>query len=273
MVYITWSCIAVNVLNFNISAANICAGSPVIATITSSTIADGTYSVTYSLSGVNTTTNATATMIFAAGKGTFSTTPVSNSGATTVTVSTINCTSVQSNNSAGFTVNSLPIITGTFGVCLGATTQLSAVGSTPAASNPWVSASPLVATVSSTGLVNSLTAGTSLITYTDINGCTASVTVTVNAIPTISGLLSLCNVAGSTTQLSGSGSPALSTPWNSSATAVATVDNTGLVTRVSNGSTNITYTDINGCVSAASSVTVNTLPVVSAGSSVCVGSL
>jgi len=76
------------------------------------------------------------------------------------------------------TVNSLPTITGTLSVCLGSTTQLSGSG-TPAVTNPWVSATPGVATVSSSGLVISVSAGTSVITYTNNNGCSITATVTV----------------------------------------------------------------------------------------------
>ncbi len=72
--------------------------------------------------------------------------------------------------------------------------------------------------------------------------------------PTITGTLSVC--AGSTTQLSGSGTPAASNPWASSNTGVATVGNTGLVTGVSGGTSVITYTNSTGCSNTAT-VTVN----------------
>src|SRR5690606_27678906 len=64
-------------------------------------------------------------------------------------------------------------------------------------------------------------------------------------LPSISGTLDVC--AGSTTQLTGSGTPASSNPWGSSDTSVATVNNSGLVTGVASGITTITYTNINGC--------------------------
>jgi len=101
--------------------------------------------------------------------------------------------------------------------------------------------------------------GSTVITYTDINGCNITATVTVNALPTITGTLNVCNVAGATTQLTGSGTPSLTNPWGSANTAVATVNNAGLATVVAPGTTIITYTDINGC-SVTSTVTVNALP-------------
>src|SRR5262249_59094243 len=87
-----------------------------------------------------------------------------------------------------FSFNPKPTITGTLTVCIGSTTQLTGSG-TPAAVNPWVSATPAVATVNNTGLVTGVSAGTSVITYTDNNGCSNTVTVTVNPQPTITGNL------------------------------------------------------------------------------------
>ena len=100
------------------------------------------------------------------------------------------------------------------------------------------------------------------------NGTTAcispnsnSVNVLTNANPTISGTLIMC--AGSTTQMAGSGTPASSNPWVSTSTSIATVNNSGLVSGVSAGTSVITYTDINGCTSN-STVTVKALPVITA---------
>jgi gliding motility-associated-like protein len=70
-------------------------------------------------------------------------------------------------------------------------------------------------------------------------------TITVNPIPVISGSLSICLDAG-TTQLS---STTTGTNWSSSNTSVATVDNNGLVTLLTEGSTDITFEDDNGCSS------------------------
>ncbi len=151
------------------------------------------------------------------------------------------------------TVNPLPTITGTTSVCVGSTTQLTGSG-TPAASNPWTSSNTAIATVSNAGLVTGVAAGSVTITYTNNNGCSTTTTVTVNPLPTITGTTAVC--VGSTTQLTGSGTPAASNPWTSSNTAIATVSNTGLVTGVAAGSVTITYTNNNGC-SRTTTVTVN----------------
>jgi len=101
---------------------------------------------------------------------------------------------------------------------------------------------------------------TGTIILTNASGCNStgnSFTLTVNPAPAISGSLTACT--GSTTQLTGTGTPDLSSPWVSSNTAVATVNTTGLVTGIAAGSSTITYTNIQGC-STSSTVTINTSP-------------
>jgi subtilisin-like proprotein convertase family protein len=169
---------------------------------------------------------------------------------------------------ADFVINPLPAITGNLNVCNGTTSTLTGSG-TPAVSTPWLSATTAVATVNASGVVTGVSAGTSVITYTNSNGCSITTTVTVIT-PLISGTLNVC--MGSTRQLTGSGTAAVTDPWMSSAPAVATVSNTGLVTGISAGSTTITYTNSNGCITTAT-VTVNALPVVNitGSAAICAG--
>src|SRR6185295_4874531 len=102
-------------------------------------------------------------------------------------------------------------------------------------------------------------AGTSVITYKNSNGCTTTATVTVNALPTITGTLNVC--IGSTTSLTGSATANATTPWVSASTGVATVNSSGVVTGVSAGTSVITYKNSNGCTTTAT-VTVNALPTI-----------
>ena len=76
------------------------------------------------------------------------------------------------------TVNPLPTITGTLTTCIGATTQLTG-SATAATVSPWISSAPAVATVSSTGLVTGVAAGTTTITYKNSNNCVITATITV----------------------------------------------------------------------------------------------
>lgn len=187
---------------------------------------------------------------------------VSNVGLVTgVSAGTVNITYMNSSGCSAVmavTVNALPTISGNAPICVGATLQLTGSAS-PAVANPWMSSNPGVVSVSGSGLLTGISAGSSTITYTNTNGCQITAVVTVNALPTISGNTPICE--GATVQLTGSATPAVVNPWVSSNPAVASVINTGLVTGISAGSSTITYTNTNGCQITAV-VTVNALPVI-----------
>ena len=138
-------------------------------------------------------------------------------------------------------------------ICIGSTTQLT--GSPIAAIlNPWVSSDGSVVTITNSGLVTSITAGTTSIIYTNTFGCKKVVSIIVDPLPTVTGTLTVC--PGLTTQLSGSGSPAAANPWVSFNPLIATITSSGLVTGVSTGTTTITYTTSTGCQRTAT-ITVN----------------
>ena len=106
------------------------------------------------------------------------------------------------------------------------------------------------------------------VTGTDANGCanTAQVTVTVNALPTVSGGQNQAVCAGDSITLNGQG--AVTYQWNNGASNG--VSFTPAVTQ----NYTVTGTDANGCANTAQvTVTVNALPTVSAGQNqeVCAG--
>jgi uncharacterized protein YjdB len=190
-------------------------------------------------------------------------------GTITVTPSQAGCTGTP--QTYLYTVNPNPTITGNNPLCAGATLQLTGSG-TAAANNAWVSGTPANGTVSNTGLVTGVTAGNTIITYTNANGCTATQTVTVNASPTISGNTVIC--PNTTSQLTGTGAPAGNNAWSSSNTGIATVSNTGLVTAVSFGTATITYTASSGCSGTTTvNVTNPTAPTFNPIAAVCSGGL
>ncbi|MFN5803978.1 MAG: beta strand repeat-containing protein, partial [Sphingomonadales bacterium] len=94
---------------------------------------------------------------------------------------------------------------------------------------------------------------------------TASTTLTVYTLPTISGTAAVC--VGNTTVLSGNFTPTSSTAWSVGNTGIATINfstldaSTATVTGVSAGTTTVSYTDFNGC-SNTTTVTVNGLPTI-----------
>ena len=164
------------------------------------------------------------------------------------------------------TVNSHPAtITGAASVCAGSTTSLSdaTTGGT------WSSSNTATGTVSTSGVVTGIAAGTSTITYTGTNTCTTSSIVTVNAIPSaIQGTLTAC--AGATTTLADTTTGG---KWSTGNPAIATVgSSSGIVSAVTAGSVNITYTTIATGCNTFITVTVNPNPLpVQGSSSICVG--
>lgn len=167
-----------------------------------------------------------------------------------------------------FPCGTLPI-TGTPTVCVGATTALTS--GTPGGT--WNSSTPAVATVSSSGLVTGLTAGTSIISYTE-SGCTVTQVVTVVGLPdagTITGVTIAC--IGFTTTLN---STVPGGTWSSGTPAVGTISTSGVVTGLTAGTTIITYSVTNSCGTGTATVAVTvsstlTVAPITGGDSVCVG--
>ncbi len=212
---------------------------------------------------------------------------IDNAGLVTGLISSNTSTISYSVTSAGgctttktklVTVNAMPIvaaITGLTNVCSGDSIQLGNVDN----SGVWSSVSSGIATISASGMVKGVSAGSSIINYAVTqNGCTTTVntTVTVKATPTIpliTGVTTIC--ANGTTKLSNALSGG---SWLSASTANATIDpSTGDVTGVSAGTSLITYSvSTGGCSSSKSTtVTLNPLPFVlpiSGPTNVCVGS-
>ena len=199
---------------------------------------------------------------------------ITNSSAISVTL-TFNLTGTNTLNNCTITattftvtINPIPTLSGIQTVCIGSTTTFTGTG-TPNATNPYLSSNTSIATVNSSGVVTGIAAGTATITYTDNIGCIATRTVTVNALPTVSGIQTVC--IGSTTTFTGTGTPNATNPYLSSNTSIATVNSSGVVTGIAVGTATITYTDNNGC-SGTRTVTVNALPTVSGVQTVCIGS-
>jgi uncharacterized protein YjdB len=174
--------------------------------------------------------------------------------------------------------NSVPVVNPT-SVSLNKTADTLTVGGTdtltatvmPAdASNKnvtWTSSAPSVATVSSTGLVTAVSAGTATITAkTAAGGYTASCAVTVNnpvVHPTSVSLNKTTDTltVGGTDALTATVMPAgasnKNVTWTSSAPSVATVSSAGLVTAVSIGTATITAKTADGSYTASCAVTVS----------------
>ncbi len=163
-------------------------------------------------------------------------------------------------------------ITGPSTECVGASILLT----DPAPGGTW-SAVNTNATVSGTGMVTGVSAGTDLISYTVTNACgsvAATMMVTINPLPdagTITGADSVC--IGSSITLSDASPGGI---W-SAGNANATVSGIGVVFGITSGTDPISYTVINSCGTASSVLIVTISSLATAGtisgiSSVCVGS-
>lgn len=168
-------------------------------------------------------------------------------------------------SAANVTVNTQPAaFSGSLGVCEGTTTTIA----TTTAGGIWSTANPGIASISVTGVISGLVAGTTTVSYSMGSSCTRTAVVTVNpAVGPITGDMVLC--VGQTTPLtntSGGGT------WISGNTSVATVYSiTGIVVGVNSGTATITYRRPTGCFTTTI-VTVNSAMATIGGTpNVCVG--
>jgi len=116
-------CPPLNVSSFGTNGSYSATGYGTLVSVTSSTLANGTYTVTYNLSAPNLVTGSTATMVFSGGTGTFTTSTLTHTGNTTITITGIapgtgGCTIVPltAGNTATYSVNAAPA--GAAGPCV-----------------------------------------------------------------------------------------------------------------------------------------------------------
>ena len=243
----------------NIVALPVCSGTPTGGTTaaTATTGCSSGYASTLSISGSSVATGLTYQWQTSPDNVTW--TPIS--GATNISLTTtvtatlyydcnVTCTaSGLSGASTSLLLNATQPITGLSTLCQTGTTPLGDVST----GGTWSSSATGIATVSSSGVVYGVTAGSALISYA-ATGCTRTYPVTVNPSPSaITGTASVCNGAVTTLADAVSGGT-----WSSGNTAVTTVDATGDFTGLSVGTTTVTYT--NSCGSVSTAFAVNGVP-------------
>ncbi len=136
-------------------------------------------------------------------------------------------------------------------VCVRSSVTLSSVGS-----GTWSSSNTALATVgSSSGIVTGIAPGYPVITYSLGGGCTASVVITVNALP--AGITGSRNICIGATSLYNSSSPGGT--WSSQDTTIVKVNSGGLASAIGWGSTAIHYTLSTGC-SVSDTINVIVIP-------------
>lgn len=186
----------------------------------------------------------------------------------TVTATSTACSGVTVSSTIPVTVAYVTPITGTTSICMGATSTL-ANATTP---GTWSSSNTAVATIDASGVVTTVSPGTSTISYTlppppgGGTPCSATTIFTVNPTPVISGPYSVCN--GGT--LTMSATPTGGT-WVSGNTTVATITSSGgALTGSTIGTTVITYTSPAGCIGYATVNVFSPAPI-SGAFQVCMG--
>ncbi len=161
-------------------------------------------------------------------------------------------------------------IVGVDSVCTGA----SAIMTDSVSDGIWSISPTVIATISSSGVVNGITTGTATISYTVLNSCgpsDASKIIRVERpVSIITGPDSLC--ASATISLTDS---VAGGTWTSASTSIATVgSSTGVVSGIAQGTSIISYTHSNACgiTTALHTVTVDiTATPITGLSAVCVG--
>ena len=246
--------------NITVTAGNTCgtsAASTFVLTISPSPpIVVSSNPASFCSVGTSTLTASGSTnYVWMPGNLTGATVVVSPTTTTTYTVTGTNSQGCISTATTTVTVNPLPVVTATSSaasVCVGGSVTLNGGG---ASSYTWnnnvMNAISFVPTATTTYMV----------TGTDANGCvnTATITVTVNPLPTVTANSSAASVcAGSSVTLTGGGASTYT--WNNNVMNafpfIPTATNTYMVTG----------TDVNGCVNTALvTVSVNPLPIVSLG--------
>ncbi len=164
-----------------------------------------------------------------------------------------------------FTVHPLPsAINGLSAICAGNATSLTDIS----IGGSWSSDNLAVGTISATGIVRGINAGSTHILYTLTTGCAASKTLIVNPLPApITGPGYVC--VGLTTTLTDATTGGT---WASYSPSIATIGSvSGLVTGVMAGTSIITYTLATGC-KITTPLVVNSLPYAIVGAlHVCTG--
>ena len=179
------------------------------------------------------------------------------------------CDSEEQQGETAVPVTNITLNQATATLSIGGTVQLTPTISPENASNQnvtWSSNNTSVATVNNSGIVTAISAGTAIITVTTQDGNhTARCTITVNPanVPVTGVTLpatSSVNIGGTITLMATvlpANASNQNVTWSSNSTSVATVNNSGVVIGVSEGTATITATTQDGGFTATSTVTVS----------------
>ncbi len=244
---------------------------PVITAAPGSAICTGS-SATISASGGLTYSWLPSTGLSSVTGSSVTATPVST---TTYTVTGTNSYGCSASSTETITVNTLPVISAGagFAICNGSSTLITATGG---ATYSWSPATGLSASTGAGVSASPVTSTVYTVTGTNIYGCnsSASVTVTVNALPVVTAgpSYSICS-GNSTPAISATGG--VSYTWSPSTGLSSTTASSAIANPLTTTVYTVTGTDLSGCTNNAKfTVSVNPAPSISAGSgaTICTGS-
>ncbi|VAW59830.1 Serine protease, subtilase family [hydrothermal vent metagenome] len=142
---------------------------------------------------------------------------------------------------------------------IAAGTSLQFIASGANAPYTWSVSNTAIAGISPTGVVTGLAAGSVIVTATDAGGVTGTAQLTVTTV--IASPDSATLLVADTQQFTAAGGTAPYS-WSVSDTAVASINaNTGLLTAVSLGTTQVTATDANGFSDSTGNITVSDIAI------------
>ncbi len=162
------------------------------------------------------------------------------------------CSIPKQSNIITMTVNPLPIVSGPASLCMGSNGYL-----TPGTSG-WVSTSGF-ATVNGFGTVTPTSSGIATFTFTDANGCTSDLSITINDLPLIGNLPSDNEMCVNNTHTL---SPTTGGVWTTTDTSIATITSAGDITAIASGVVSFVFTDTNGCNVTTASIQVLNIPAI-----------
>jgi hypothetical protein len=185
-------------------------------------------------------------------------TGVGSGNASILFMSTEGCTAVLSTPIAVVGIPDVSLL-GAAGICVNSTTSLS-----PTSGGIWISSNNGVASINSSGIVTGKSVGNATFTFIEsTNWCVSDETISIAVLgpPSINGLSNsdLC-IGGFSSITPNSGGT-----WASTNEAVATIDDTGIITAIGAGSARFIFTNnATGCLSELSApLTVNGNPTIS----------
>ena len=160
-------------------------------------------------------------------------------------------------------------LTGPNSICIGQTSFVNRP-----TSGTWASNNNAIAIISNSGVITGISAGKTQFIFTDAaTGCMSLPTDTFTVLPqpalTFTGPTSIC--VGQTTSIS----PTTGGTWSSGNPLVATIHpNTGMISGVSQGIANFTYTSVAGCTSVSTMLVINPRPsvIINGSTAICIGS-